>query len=57
MAQPRITVTIAGGEARLYVNPEGRDLLVKELQRLNEKSEHFHLGTWPGAEVELMGSV
>jgi len=56
LAQPRITVTIAEGEARLYLNPEGRDLLVQELQRLDERSDHFHLGTWKEAEVVLMDS-
>ena len=30
-------------ELLLYVNPEGRDLLIKvELQRLDERSDHFH---------------
>lgn len=53
MAQPRITITISDGELRVYINPDGRDLLVKELQHLSENSDHFHLGAWEGAEVEL----
>jgi hypothetical protein len=53
MSQPRITLTIVEGEARIYLNPEGRDLLVQMLQRLNEKLEHFHLGNWEGAAVGL----
>lgn len=41
---PRITVNLtADGEFQIWPNAEGRDLLVRELQRLNEKDEHFHL--------------
>lgn len=41
---PRITINLtADGEFEIWLNPEGRDLLVRELQRLNEKNEHFHL--------------
>ena len=49
MATPRITVTTTKGddgeptEVLLYVNPEGRDLLVRELMRLDPTNEHFHL--------------
>lgn len=50
----RITMSMtADGEFELYVNPEGRDTLIRELQNLNEKNDHFHLGTYEGAEVEL----
>ena len=48
MGKPRITVTLAGSESgppqvRLYLNPEGRDLLVRELDRLDEQWDHMHL--------------
>lgn len=51
MANPRITVIAKKDEnddpagVYLYLNPEGRDLLVNELNRLSEKSDHFHMGT------------
>lgn len=42
---PRITINLTtDGEFQLWLNEEGRDLLVRELQRLNERNEHFHLG-------------
>lgn len=34
----------AHGEVELWLNEEGRDLLVKELGRLGPEHEHFHLG-------------
>ena len=49
MASPRITVVTLKNEnneatsVNLYLNPEGRDLLVGELSRLSEKSDHFHM--------------
>jgi len=52
----RITASMtAGGELELFINEEGRDLLVKELQRLAETpgNDHFHLGAFEGAEVEM----
>ena len=60
MAKPRITITHTRGdggepdEVLLYVNPEGRDLLIEELRQLDERSDHFHLQdeNW-GAEVPL----
>ncbi|MDD1534116.1 MULTISPECIES: hypothetical protein [unclassified Bradyrhizobium] len=40
----RITLDInSAGEFELWHNPEGRDLLVKQLLALNETNEHFHL--------------
>ena len=50
---PRITIAMNEGELNLYVNEEGRDLLVKELANLNRQSDHAHFGSWEGAEVEL----
>jgi|tagenome__1003787_1003787.scaffolds.fasta_scaffold12943338_1 hypothetical protein len=52
--KPRITVNLtASGEFEIWLNPEGRDLLVRELQRLDERSEHFHLAPDNMGEVEL----
>jgi hypothetical protein len=40
-----ITVNLnAKGEFEIWLNPEGRDVLVKELQGLSETNDHFHLG-------------
>jgi hypothetical protein len=40
--KPRITVSLnAEGEFEIYINEEGRDLLVQELQRLDKGNEHF----------------
>lgn len=40
----RITLDInSAGEFELWLNPEGRDLLVKELLALSESNEHLHL--------------
>jgi hypothetical protein len=49
MAKPRITFVVKKDErgepveVYLYVNPEGRDQLVGELQHLSEQSDHFHM--------------
>ena len=54
MSEPRITISIdEGGELNIYVNEAGRDVLVKELLGLSHRSDHSHLGTWLGAEVEM----
>jgi hypothetical protein len=51
---PRITMnTTPDGQLELWLNPEGRDLLVRELQALSATNDHFHLGAWDGAEVEV----
>ena len=43
--KPRITInTNKEGELEIWLNPEGRDLLVRELQHLSDSSDHFHLG-------------
>jgi len=48
----RITVNLnAKGEFEIWLNPEGRDVLVKELQGLSETNDHFHLGPRPIGEV------
>ena len=41
---PRIAVNLtAGGEFEIWLNEEGRNLLVRELQALSESNDHFHL--------------
>jgi hypothetical protein len=43
--KPRITINMTrDGELEISLNHAGRDLLVRELQRLSEHSDHFHLG-------------
>lgn len=43
--KPRITINLtADGDFEIWLNEKGRDLLVRELQHLNEKSDHFHFG-------------
>jgi hypothetical protein len=40
----RIALDInSAGEFELWLNPEGRDLLVKQLLALSESNDHFHL--------------
>ena len=52
--KPRITVNLTeGGELEIWLNPEGRALLVRELQHLDERWEHFHLAPEDMGEVEL----
>ncbi len=53
---PHITIdTTAEGEVEIWLNEEGRDLLVKELNALgmNKNNDHFHMGSWEGAEVKI----
>ena len=50
----RITVNLnAKGEFEIWLNPEGRDILVKELQELSETNDHFHLRPQSLSEVEV----
>jgi hypothetical protein len=35
------------------MNEEGRALLLRELQLLSDRDDHFHLGTYEGSEVRL----
>lgn len=40
----RVTLDInSAGEFELWLNPEGRDLLVRQLLALSETNEHFHM--------------
>ena len=50
----RITINMSSkGVLEIWLNPGGRDVLVKELQALSETNDHFHLGPrWIG-EVEV----
>jgi hypothetical protein len=50
----RITVNLnAEGEFEMWLNPEGRDILVKQLQGLSETNDHFHFGPETFGEVEV----
>ena len=52
--RPRITVNLtADGEFQIWVNQQGRDVLVRELQGLSERNDHFHLGPKGLAKVEV----
>ncbi len=53
--KPRITINAdSDGELEIWLNPAGRDLLVRELQHLSEKSDHFHFGPSEfGGEVSV----
>ncbi|MFZ5720478.1 MAG: hypothetical protein ACOY5Y_13565 [Pseudomonadota bacterium] len=42
--KPRITVSQGkDGFLQIWLNPAGRDLLVRELQALSEENDHFHI--------------
>jgi hypothetical protein len=50
----RITVNLsAKGEFEMWLNPEGRDIVVKELQGLSETNDHFRFGPKTFSEVEV----
>lgn len=53
--KPRITInSTKDGQLEIWLNQAGRDLLVKELQHLSERSDHFHLNPEEfGGEVPL----
>ncbi|MFL5295521.1 MAG: hypothetical protein ACJ798_03985 [Phenylobacterium sp.] len=41
---PRITISRGkDGFFQIWLNPAGRDLLVRELQALSEEHDHFHI--------------
>ncbi len=51
---PRITIDLnAGGELEIWLNEQGRDLLVQKLQKLSEKNDHFHLAPRAMGEIEV----
>jgi hypothetical protein len=50
----RITINLAAsGVLEIWLNEQGRDLLVRELQHLSEKWDHFHLGPADNGEVVI----
>jgi hypothetical protein len=53
MASPRITLSLTADLFEMWLNPEGRDLLVQKLQALTIENEHFHLGPAPVGELEI----
>lgn len=54
----RITMNLTSdGVLELWLNEEGRDLLVRELQALDMRNEHFQLGSWEGAGADLQLST
>ena len=45
MTKARITINkTKNGEFELWMNPEGRDLFISELIKLNRCNDHFHVG-------------
>ena len=52
---PRITISLdKDGLLHVWLNPAGRDLLVRELQALDERHEHFHIAPEDvGAELPV----
>lgn len=54
--KPRITInTNKTGELEIWLNEAGRDRLVKELQGLSKKNDHFHLQPEGAQEVPTQG--
>jgi hypothetical protein len=52
--KPRITISVtAGGELEIFLNEQGRDLLVQKLLALNEVDEHFHFAPSDQGELEV----
>jgi hypothetical protein len=52
----RITVNMnKAGELEIWLNEEGRDLLVRELQQLSQKNDHFHIMPEPMGDVGVSG--
>jgi hypothetical protein len=50
----RITINLtADGEFEMWLNKEGRDLLVRALQHLSDKNDHFHFGPVDIGEVQV----
>lgn len=50
----RITMSVTpDGEFELWLNEEGRDRFIRELSSLSATNDHFHLGAFEGAGVEM----
>lgn len=55
---PRITANLtAEGVFEIRMNEEGRDLLVRELQMLSKKNDHFHLGSYEGSQIQISANA
>lgn len=49
----RVTVSVQpGGSFDIWVNEAGRELLIKELQGLSERWDHFHLDHFEDADID-----
>lgn len=52
-ARPRITLSIRHDRAfEIWLNEEGRDLLVQWLRTLDRENDHIHLDYVPGQETD-----
>lgn len=52
--KPRITVSLTeDGTLEIALNEMGRDQLVRELQALSEKNDHFHLAPPESGYAEI----
>ena len=52
--KPRITINLTtDGQLEIWLNPQGRDRLVAELNRLSETNDHVHLAPDDLGEIEL----
>ena len=50
----RMTInTSSDGELQIWLNEEGRDLLVKNLQKLSQTNDHFHLDPYATSGMQL----
>jgi hypothetical protein len=50
--KPRVTVSLQpDGGFDIWINEAGRDLLIKELQGLSERWDHFHLDHYGDPEI------
>lgn len=55
---PRVTLCArADGAFEIYLNEAGRDLLVKELQGLDQRWDHFHLDHFGDPEMAFATDV
>ena len=54
VTKPRIALSLTpDGILEIFVNKECRDLMVRELQHLSVKSDHFHFGPTEADEVQV----
>jgi hypothetical protein len=52
--KPRITINLdAQGSLEIWLNELGRDLLIRELENLSAKNDHFHIGPAGSRELEV----